>query len=120
MHELQLMRQVVSKVHEVCQTRPGTHLSLIRLEISSHSHMAGHTPEELQATFRLAAQKTPIQHATLDIRILPSHGTCRTCRRLTERGPETLVCAHCSSEHVSWDDPPELVVKDLVLLEPSE
>jgi Zn finger protein HypA/HybF involved in hydrogenase expression len=117
MHELQLMRQVVSKVEEVCQSRPGTNLSLIRLEISSHSHLASHTSEDLQSTFRLAAQGTPACHATLEIRILPAKGTCRSCGHLTGRGPETLACSHCSSGHVVWENPPELVVTNIELLE---
>ncbi|MEO8327177.1 MAG: hydrogenase maturation nickel metallochaperone HypA [Nitrospirota bacterium] len=120
MHELQLMRQVVSRVEEVCQSQPGTHASLIRLEISGHSHLAIHTAMELQATFQLAAQGTLAQHATLDIRILPAKGTCRSCGHTTDRGPETCACAHCSSGNVLWDDLPELVLKDIELLEPTE
>ena len=58
MHELQLLKEVVRQVEEQCQTRPGNSLSLIRLEIDSHSHLASHTLEELQATFHFAAHGT--------------------------------------------------------------
>ena len=120
MHELQLMRQVVSRVEEVCQSHPGTRLSLIRLDISSHSHLASHTSEELQSTFRLAAQGTPAHHAALDIRILPAKGTCQSCGHTTDRGPETLACSHCESSNVFWKDQPELVLKEIELREVSE
>jgi hydrogenase nickel incorporation protein HypA/HybF len=120
MHELQLMRQVVSKVEEICQRQPGTILSTIRLDIGGHSHLASHTSMELQATFQLAAQGTLAHHATLDIRILPVKATCRACGRTFAREPETLVCPHCSSGNVLWEDQPELVLKDIELLETSE
>ena len=120
MHELQLMRQIVSRVEDICQSHPGTRLSLIRLEISSHSHLTSHTSEELQATFRLAAQGTPAHDATLDIRILPVKGTCQSCGQTTDRGPETLACSHCESGNVFWKDQPELVLKEIELLEASE
>ncbi len=120
MHELQLMRQMVSRVTEVCQSHPGTHLTLIRLEISSHSHLASHTSAELQNTFRLAAQGTPAHPATLDIRILPANGTCQSCGQTTKRGPETLICPHCSSGNILWEHQPELVLKEIELLETSE
>jgi hydrogenase nickel incorporation protein HypA/HybF len=120
MHEFQLMRQVVCRVEEVCQGQPGTTLSLIRLDISSHSHLARHTPEELQTTFRLAALGTPAYDAALDIRILPAKGTCRSCGHTTDRGPETFACPHCSSGNVLWEDLPELVLKDIELRESAE
>ena len=120
MHELQLMRQMVGRVTEVCQSHPGTHLTLIRLEISSQSHLANHTAEELQTTFGLAAQGTPAHPATLQIDILPAKGTCQSCGQITKRGPETLICPHCSSGNVFWEDQPELVVKEIVLMETSE
>lgn len=120
MHELQLMRQVVDRAEAICQNHPGTSLSLIRLTISSHSRLASHTPEELQGTFRLATEGTPAYHATLDIQILPAKGTCQSCGQTTERGPEMLDCSHCSSSNVLWEDQPELVLKEIELLEESE
>ncbi|WP_342349180.1 hydrogenase maturation nickel metallochaperone HypA [uncultured Nitrospira sp.] len=120
MHELQLMRQVVSRVEEVCQSQPGTHASLIRLEISGHSHLATHTSEELQSTFRLAAHGTPAYDAALDIRFLPAKGICLSCGHTTDRGPETFTCPHCSSGDVLWEDLPELVLKDIQLLDSTE
>lgn len=47
MHELQLLKEVVRQVEERCRTQPENSLSLIRLEIGSHSHLASHTAEEL-------------------------------------------------------------------------
>jgi hydrogenase nickel incorporation protein HypA/HybF len=117
MHELQLMRQVVNTVEIVCQSHPGTTLSLIRLDISSHSHLAGHTSEELRTTFLLAAQGTSVHQARLEIRVLPAKGTCQSCGHFFECGPETSACPHCSSEIILWEDQPELVLKDIELLE---
>lgn len=117
MHELQLLQQVVNKVEQLCQTRRGTSLSLIRLEIDSHSHLATHTAEELQATFHFAAQGTPVDSADLDIHIRISTGTCQSCKATFDRAPETYGCPHCFSGDVAWEDYPELIIKDIEFVE---
>ncbi len=113
MHELQLLQQVVKKVEQLCQTRPGTSLSLIRLEIDSHSHLASHTAKELQATFHFAAQGTPVDSADLDIQIRVSTGTCQSCEAVFDRAPETYGCPHCFSGNIAWEDRPELIIKEI-------
>lgn len=113
MHELQLLQQVVEHVEQLCQTRPGTRLSLIRLEIGSHSHLANHTAEELQATFQFAAQGTAVDSADLDIHVRSSTGTCQACGRVFDRTPETYGCPDCFSGDIAWEDHPELVIKDI-------
>ena len=113
MHELQLLQQVVKKVEQLCRTRPGTSLSLIRLEIDSHSHLASHTAKELQATFHFAAQGTPVDSADLDIQIRVSTGTCQSCEAVFDRAPETYGCPHCFSGDIAWEDHPELIIKEI-------
>lgn len=113
MHELQLLQQVVKQVEQLCQTRPGTNLSLIRLEIDSHSHLASHTAEELQATFHFAAQGTAVNSADLDIHVRVSTGTCQSCNAVFDRAPETYGCPHCFSGDIAWEDYPELLIKDI-------
>ena len=113
MHELQLLQQVVKKVEQLCQTRPGASLSLIRLEIDSHSHLASHTAEELQATFHFAAKGTPVDSAELDIHIRVSTGTCQSCEAIFDRAPETYGCPHCFSGNIAWGNHPELIIKDI-------
>ncbi|MEX2492246.1 MAG: hydrogenase maturation nickel metallochaperone HypA [Nitrospirales bacterium] len=113
MHELQLLQQVVKQVEQLCQTRPGTNLSLIRLEIDSHSHLASHTAEELQATFHFAAQGTAVNSADLDIHVRVSTGTCQSCKAVFDRAPETYGCPHCFSGDIAWEDHPELLIKDI-------
>lgn len=117
MHELQLLQQVVKQVEQLCQTRPGTDLSLIRLEIGSHSHLASHTSDELQATFHFAAQGTPVDSADLDIHVRVSTGTCQSCRAVFDRAPETYGCPHCFSGDIAWEDHPELIIKGVEFLE---
>ncbi len=117
MHELQLLKEVVRQVEERCQTRPGNSLSLIRLEIDSHSHLASHTAEELQATFHFAAQGTPVDSADLDIHVRVSTGTCQSCEAVFDRAPETYGCPHCFSGDIAWEDQPELIIKDIEFVE---
>ncbi len=117
MHELQLLQQVVKQVEQLCQNRPGTNLSHIRLEIDSHSHLASHTPEELRATFHFAAQGTTVDSADLDIHVRVSTGTCQSCKAVFDRTPETYGCPHCFSGDITWEDHPELIIKDIEFVE---
>ncbi|MDH5427425.1 MAG: hydrogenase maturation nickel metallochaperone HypA [Nitrospirota bacterium] len=117
MHELQLLKEVVRQVEERCQTQPGNSLSRIRLEIDSHSHLASHTPEELQATFHFAAQGTPVDSANLDIHVRVSTGTCQSCEAVFDRAPETYGCPHCFSGDIAWEDHPELIITDIEFVE---
>jgi len=117
MHELQLFRQVVKVVGERCQARPATPLALIRLAIGSYSHLASHTPEELQVTFQFAAKGTLVESAALDISIQPSQGICQACQTVFSRGPETYGCPQCCSGNIAWDDHPELVITEIEFIE---
>jgi len=117
MHELQLLKEVVRQVEQLCQTRPGNSLSLIRLEIDSHSHLASHTAEELQATFHFAAQGTPVDSADLDIHVRASTGTCQSCQAVFNRTPETYGCPQCFSGDIAWEDYPELIIRDIEFVE---
>ena len=117
MHELQLLQQVVKQVQRMCQTKPGTNLSLIRLEIDSHSHLASHSLEELEATFHFAAKGTPVDCANLDIHVRISTGTCQSCSAKFDRTPETYGCPHCFSGDIRWENNPELIIKEIEFLE---
>ena len=117
MHELQLLQQVVKAVEARCPSHPGTRLSLIRLNIGSHSHLASHTPEELQATFQFAAKGTRAEFAQLNIDILCAMGTCRSCHAVIERTPQTFGCPECHSWDIDWEEQPELIITDIEFLE---
>lgn len=117
MHELQLLKEVVRQIEPLCQTHPGNSLSLIRLEIDSHSHLASHTAKELQATFHFAAQGTAVDSADLDIHIRVSTGTCQSCEAVFDRAPETYGCPHCFSGDIAWEDHPELIITDIEFVE---
>ncbi len=117
MHELQLLQQIVKVVEERCGTHPDIPLSLIRLHIGSHSHLACHTPEELQATFQFAAKGPRVESASLDIRVTRSTGTCQACHTTFDHGPETYGCPQCYSGDIAWNDHPELVITDIEFVE---
>jgi Zn finger protein HypA/HybF involved in hydrogenase expression len=117
MHELQLLKEVVKQVEGRCQIQPGNRLSCIRLEIDSRSHLASHTPEELQATFHFAAQGTSVDSAKLDIHVRSSTGACQSCDAVFARTPETYGCPHCFSGDIAWEDHPELVITNIEFVE---
>ena len=113
MHELQLLKEVVRQIEPLCQAQPGNRLSRIRLEIDSHSHLASHTTEELQATFHFAARGTAVDSADLDIHVRVSTGTCQSCKTVFDRTPEIYGCPHCFSGDIAWEDFPELIIRDI-------
>ena len=117
MHELQLLQQVVKMVEARCPSAPGICLSRIRLNIGSHSHLASHTPEEIQATFQFAAKGTRAESAQLNIDIRRATGTCRSCHAGFDRGPQTYGCPECLSGEIEWEEQPELIITDIEFLE---
>jgi len=117
MHELQLLQQVVKTVEAQCPSHPGTRLSLIRLNVGSHSHLASHTQEELQATFEFAAKGTRVESAQLNIEFQRATGTCRFCHGVFERSPQTYGCPECLSGDIEWEEQPELIITDIEFLE---
>lgn len=113
MHELQLMRQVVQQVEEVCRGIPGAQPTVITLQVNHHSHMAGHQPDELQATFQLAAKGTVAEHARLSVHLAPLMGQCLTCGVTVESSYEAKSCPHCQTEDVLWEQGPEILIQDV-------
>ena len=77
MHELQMMKKIVRMVEDVCDHQHTGVPSLVRLQISSHSHLAEHTPQELETTFHLAATGTPVQEAKLDVVTIMAKGNAK-------------------------------------------
>ncbi len=113
MHELQLMQQVVRLVDDVCRNQDHGHPVIIRLQISSHSHLAHHSLGELQTTFQIAAHGTPAQAAQLEIVTLPTQGVCQICGEQIERTIDTIDCSYCGASNVLWDETPEVIVKEV-------
>ena len=113
MHELQLMQQVVRMVENVSQDQDNGKPAIVRLAISSHSHMAAHTSEELQTTFQMAAFGTIAQEARLEVMRIANKGICQVCDEPVERDQDTFTCPTCGMANILWEDQPEVLVQEV-------
>lgn len=120
MHELQMMQTVVRMVEDTCRDQANGLPSLVRLQISSHSHLAEHTPQELETTFHLAATGTQVQDAKLDVVTIMARGKCQGCGMTVDRTGHTVVCPKCKSGKIIWEDLPEVLLKEVEWVEESE
>ncbi len=108
MHELHVMRQVVKMVEDLILRQSGVP-SVVRLQISSQSHLADHSSQELSTTFGLATQGTTVQGPKLEIIFLPVKGSCQQCGGSLIWSTYTLVCEECGSGKLVWENQPEVV-----------
>ena len=111
------MQQIVRLVDGVSHQQKQGHPRIVRLEISLLSHLAQHTPVELQATFQMAAKGTAAEHAQLEVITVPTHGICQTCDECIERDIDTLNCPTCGTCDVLWGNTPEVIVKEIEWVE---
>ena len=117
MHELQLMQKVALMVDDLSQDQGNGRPVVIRLQISGASHMANHTPEELQTTFQIAAQGTRAKAAQLEIVTMPIKGICQSCGRQIERQDDVVICSSCGTSKIRWEDRPEVLITEVDWLE---
>ncbi|NKB81355.1 MAG: hypothetical protein GKS05_05580 [Nitrospirales bacterium] len=117
MHELQLMQQVVHMVDDIARKQGHGKPTTIRLQISSHSHLAEHSLEELQATWHMAAFGTAAQDTQLETEMVTNTGLCQTCGFTAERRRDTMICPTCESGYLVWEDQPEVVLQEIEWLE---
>ena len=117
MHELQLMQKVARMIDDFSQHQGNGKPAVIRLQISSASHMAGHTLEELQTTFQMATQGTRANAAQLEIITKPIQGICQTCDQQIERQDDTVTCPACGMTQIQWEDLPEVLITEIDWLE---
>ena len=118
MHEFQMMRQVVKMVEDLGSGHCGRP-SVVRLQISSQSHLAEHSSQDLDRTFELAAHGTSVQGAKLEIYFIPVKGRCDTCGMSLIWSPSTCVCTECRSGNLEWENQPEVVLTQVEFVEAS-
>ena len=118
MHEFQVMRQVVGMVEEACRMQSGIP-SVVKLQISSQSHLAEHHSQALETTFSLASQGTSVQEAKLEIVVIPVNGGCRDCGVSLVWSGTTFSCSQCGSGNLVWEDLPEVVLSEVEYVEVS-
>lgn len=119
MHELHIMRHIIGLVEEACRSHGESQPSVIHLQVASHSHIASHTPDEMQAMFQMAAAGTIAEKARLAIALVSDSGHCQSCGAMVARTQDMLTCPLCESGIVTWGSVPEVLLKEVELAEPN-
>jgi hydrogenase nickel incorporation protein HypA/HybF len=114
-HELHLMRQVVKTVEAELDRTENAKLSVVRLKVSSLSHLLTHDRATLQTTFQLAAQGTSAEGAELEIIPVPGETWCPECKRGTAVTGLDDTCSACGGSVITDPAAPEVVVHELVV-----
>ena len=119
MHELQLMRQIVRQVESSCREQGGRPI-LVRLQLPAHSHLAAHSPTEIQALFQFASKGTFVDSASLEVMVVPTMGTCQSCGHATKWEQDMVFCPYCESGTLTWDETQEIVLQEIEYVEEGE
>ena len=119
MHELQFMTNLVRMVEELCDKQSDFTPSVIKLQVASDSHIAGHTQDELQTMFQFVARGTKAHQARLEVIPKIITGQCHDCGKTMVCREETLACPSCDSLHIQKETSPEVVVQEITYLENS-
>jgi hydrogenase nickel incorporation protein HypA/HybF len=96
MHELSIAQALVTELTEIARREKGARITAVALSVGT---LAGVDGEALRFVFPFAAQGTMAEGARLDLKVIPSRLTCKTCGRSAEATPPFAVCA-CGSADV--------------------
>lgn len=115
MHEWQLMAQVVKMVEEALRQAPSAKPSVVRLKVSTQSHVFEHDQETLQSVFAAAAQGTVAERAVLEILPVSVTGRCRLCGTSCEMRELLQCCPGCGLAGLDAEPVPEVVLHEVVV-----
>lgn len=115
MHDLHLMRQVVKIIAAELDGTENTKPSVVRLKVSTLSHLLAHDRATLQTAFRLAAHGTSAEGAELEIIPVPGEAWCPECKRGTAVTRLDDTCSACGGPVIADPAASEVVVHELVV-----
>jgi len=115
MHELHLMTQVVKAVEARLGETESAILSVVRLKVSTLSHIMTHDRAALQMVFDMVARGTRAEGAILEIIPVPGNAWCPSCNRETMVAGLDDTCSACGASTIVGSAEPEVVVHELVV-----
>ncbi len=115
MHERALLARVVEMVEAAVKGRAPVRPLTIRLQVSALSHLHDLDPSWISSAFAEAARGTVAEGATLDMIAVPVRVRCRLCGRDGVWGDDPLICTSCGSTSLEPEEPPEVVLHEIVL-----
>ena len=117
MHELYVMTQIVKAIESKLGETGEAKLSVVRLKVSTLSHIMTHERAALQMAFDMVARGTRAEGATLEIIPVPGNAWCPSCHRDTTIAESGTVCPICGDAVLAQSEEPEVVLHELVVQE---
>ncbi len=117
MHELHLMTQVVKAVETRLQEMGGARLSVVRLKVSTLSHLLTHDHSALQTAFAFAARDTKAEGAKLEIIPVSGEVWCPHCKTAVTVTDPAIPCVTCGGPVLADQIEPEVLVHEMVVEE---
>ncbi len=115
MHEIHLMTRVVKMVEAQLQEFAGARPAVVRLKVSTLSHLHDHDMPSIGTVFDLAARGTAVEGAALEVIPVPVGAWCEACGMHCNMDGSTLTCPTCRAGTLLIEDVPEVVLHEIVI-----
>jgi len=115
MHELSIAKNIVRIAREHLTPEEEPNMTKIKVRIGRLSTVV---PELLQSGFEAAVDGTALEHAVLEITVVPLRIECNDCGKKSEIEPVAFGCPACSSTDVEIVEGREIIIDNLEISEP--
>ncbi|HXF92488.1 MAG TPA: hydrogenase maturation nickel metallochaperone HypA [Nitrospiraceae bacterium] len=115
MHERALFEQVVKMVEAAVKGQEPVGLLTIRLKVSALSHLHDLDPSWIKSAFAEAARGTVAEGAMIEMMRVPVRTWCGRCGTGDVWRGDPLICRSCGSLTLELEEPPEVVLHELVV-----
>lgn len=113
MHELSIMRALVTRLEDIARTHGATRVVRFTVEIGE---LANVVPELLEQAFTAFREVLPIlRNTTMHIRRIALQVACRTCGTTFHPDGYRFRCYHCGSTDVVTLQGEDLILRDVEL-----
>lgn len=112
MHELSVCQALIGQVERVAKENDARRVVSIVVAVGP---LSGVEAELLEHAYPVAAAGTIVEHAKLEIEVVPVHVRCRNCGEESVAQPNRLLCALCGAWQVRVTSGEELILKRVEL-----
>ena len=111
MHELSVIASLLDFLEDQMREHKAQRVTLVKLRIGQ---LSGIVPELLQSAFEVYRKGTAVEHAHLDVEIVPIKVHCRTCRADSPM-EDDYSCSSCGSRDLEIQEGREIIVEKIEL-----
>jgi hydrogenase nickel incorporation protein HypA/HybF len=112
MHELSLIKGVMTEVLRISEVHAGATVDAVRLRVGTLQNVV---PDAMNFAFEAAASGTPIEGARLDMDVIPAHIRCHHCATEYEAVGTYWICPNCEAAGGDLLQGDELILDSITL-----